>query len=143
LDLAMFRVVGAGHGVQFGHSIDCTTRQLQVNTRSAILRGGLLALLIGLPILATPLVIGWLKPGPTDPRVYSNLLLMPVFSIPIFIFGGFIGMFRALSRQARQAPPTATETTETLSERSSEWAHQRTHDGQAAESDKPREAADQ
>ena len=96
-----------------------------VQPRSAFLRGGLWALLIGVPLLCVPLVVGWLRPGPTDPRVYSNLLLLPVFSIPIFLFGGFIGMFRALSRQAQLGSGSAAQ--------GQDWAHDRTH----AEADPP------
>lgn len=93
--------------------------------RSAFLRGGLWALLIGVPILCVPLVVGWLRPGPTDPRVYSNLLLLPVFSVPIFLFGGFIGMFRALARQARLGSATGAARSEHRP--APDWAHARTH----------------
>jgi hypothetical protein len=117
-----------------GGGIAITARHVQargqaLSTRSAFVRGGCWALAIGLPILSIPMIVGWLKPGPTDPRVYTNLLLMLVFCIPIFVFGGFIGMFRALSRQAQS---TATQDGATSSAPEAEparWAHERTHEG--------------
>lgn len=83
-----------------------------MSLRSAFIRGGCWALALGLPVLAIPLLLGWLKPGPLDPRVYTNVMLMPVFAVPIFAFGGFVNFFRALSAQQRDNGSTRVQDAE-------------------------------
>lgn len=76
----------------------------------AFVRGGVLATLIGLVVLGAPVLYGLLLPGPTDSRIYTNLVLLPVFSVVIFAFGGFIGLLRALSRAQKAASKASGET---------------------------------
>lgn len=69
----------------------------------AFVRGGVIAALIGVVVLGAPVVFGLLQPGPVDSRIYTNLVLLPVFTVVIFAFGGFIALLRQLAREQRAA----------------------------------------
>lgn len=67
----------------------------------AFVRGGVVAAVIGAVVLAAPVLLALARPGPVDTRIYTNLLLTPVFLVVIFAFGGFVGLLRALAREQR------------------------------------------
>jgi hypothetical protein len=75
----------------------------------AFVRGGVVAAVIGTVVLSAPVLVSLARPGPIDSRIYTNLVLIPVFVIVIFAFGGFIGLLRALSQdqQARRRAAAA------------------------------------
>ena len=81
-----------------------------MNPKRAFVRAGLWASLIGLIVLGAPALMALMKPGPADPRLFTNLMLTPVFLLMVFAFGGFIGAVRRWHRMPLCGPASERDT---------------------------------
>lgn len=78
------------------------------SAKQAFVRAGLWSAGAGALLFALPVTQALLREGPTDPRLFTNVAMTPIFLVVIFLFGGFIGMMRWLSRQQQARRPRAT-----------------------------------
>jgi len=75
----------------------------RLDARQAFLRAGWIGVAIAAPILGAPLIYDVLVDGRFDRRLLANVVLMPVFLASVFGFVGFVGWFRHMDRERKNA----------------------------------------